>query len=151
MRQAYKAGSFVRIPLADSSFGYGRIKEPPYEAFYGYRTTVPELDLDKIVASPMLFRIAVRHSELHPWELLGWRQLEGPLTQPVVQFRQDIGDFRRCTIFDTLGNVRTAEPSECVGLERAAVWEQHAVEERLLDAFLGRPNATVERLKVRLR
>ncbi len=64
---------------------------------------------------------------------------------------QDIGDFRRCTIFDTAGAERAAEPQECVGLERAVVWEKQAIEERLLDAFAGRPNADVERLKVRLR
>jgi hypothetical protein len=38
-----------------------------------------------------------------------------------------------------------------VGLERAAVWEKESVEERLLDAFLGRPNAAEEHLKVRPR
>jgi hypothetical protein len=32
-----------------------------------------------------------------------------------------------------------------------AVWEEENVEERLLDAFLGRPNASVEHLKVRLK
>jgi hypothetical protein len=46
---------------------------------------------------------------------------------------------------------RAAEPQDCVGLERAAVWEQESIEERLLDALLGRPNADEERLKVRLR
>ena len=54
------------------------------------------------------------------------RELEEHLAQPVVQFMQDLGDFRRCTIFDTAGNEREAEPKECVGLERAAVWEQEA-------------------------
>ncbi|AKJ00406.1 Hypothetical protein AA314_02032 [Archangium gephyra] len=38
-----------------------------------------------------------------------------------------------------------------MGLERAAIWEQDSVQERLLDAFLGRPNAAEEHLKVRLR
>jgi hypothetical protein len=151
MPRTPKPGSFMRVPLADGSFGYGRILESPYEAFYEYRTTTSDADLDRIASKPVLFRIAVRHSERHRWELLGRRELEGPLTQPVVHYRQDIGDFRRCTIFDTLGNTRAAGPQECVGLERAAVWEQHAVEERLLDTFLGRPNVTVEHLRVRLR
>ncbi|EPX63946.1 hypothetical protein D187_005079 [Cystobacter fuscus DSM 2262] len=62
-----------------------------------------------------------------------------------------MGNFRDCTIFDTVGNVRNAEPQECVGLEQLAVWEQPAVEKRLLDTFMGRPNDTAELLKVRLR
>lgn len=46
---------------------------------------------------------------------------------------------------------RRADPQECVGLERLVVWEEVGVEERLLDTFMGRPNDTAERLKVRLK
>jgi hypothetical protein len=148
--QKHKIGAFVRIALADGSFGYGRLLESPYAAFYNYRTTSPDSDLDRIASNPILFRIAVRHLALDAWEFIGRRALEEHLAQPVVQFMQDRGDFRRCTIFDTAGNERDAEPQECVGLEVAAVWEQHSVEERLLDDLLGRPNADKEHLKVRL-
>ena len=140
----------MRIPLADGSFGYGRVLEPPLDAFYEYKTKNPDADLDRIASKPILFKIAVRHSDLSSWEIIGWREIEESLSQPIVQFRQDVGNFRRCTIFDTVGNSRSAEPQECVGLERMAVWEQPAVEGRLLDTLMGRPNATVERLKVRL-
>lgn len=146
-----KPGTFLRIPLGDGSFGYGRILEAPYDAFYDYRTRELDMDLDRIASKPVLFRIAVRHSSVHRWESIGWREIETHLAQPVVVFTQDIGNFRRCTIFDTAGNERAAEPQECVGLEPSAVWEQHHVEARLLDAFMGRPNAYLERLSVRLR
>ena len=149
-KQKHTSGVFVRIALADGSFGYGRLLESPYAAFYNHRTTSPDSELDRIASKPILFRIAVRHLALDAWEFIGQRALEEHLTQPVVQFMQDLGNFRRCTIFDTAGNERAAEPQECVGLERAAVWEQASVEERLLDAFQGRPNANEEHLKVRL-
>ncbi|KFA88880.1 hypothetical protein Q664_38915 [Archangium violaceum Cb vi76] len=147
----HRPGALLRIPLADGSFGYGRVLEPPHDAFYEYRTNSPDADLDRIASKPILFKVAIRHSDLSPWEIIGWRAIEEPLAQPIVQFRQDVGDFRRCKIFDTAGNSRDAEPQECVGLERLAVWEQSDVEERLLDTFMGRPNFTVEHLKVRLR
>ncbi|MCY1077449.1 Imm26 family immunity protein [Archangium lansingense] len=150
-KQKHKPGSFVRIALADGSFGYGRLLESPYAAFYQHRTMSPDSELDTIGASPMLFKTAVRHLALDSWEFIGWRALEEHLCQPLVRFMQDVGDFRRCTIFDTAGNRRAAEPQECVGLERAAVWEQDSIEERLLDTFMGRPNAAEEHLKVRLR
>ncbi|HEX5749330.1 MAG TPA: Imm26 family immunity protein [Archangium sp.] len=149
-RKKHIPGAFVRMTLADGSFGYGRLLESPYAAFYDYRTTSPDSDLDRIASRPLLFRIAVRHLALDAWEFIGERALEEHLTEPVVQFMQDLGDFRRCTIFDTAGKEREAEPEECVGLERAAVWEQEGIEERLLDSLLGRPNAAEERLKVRL-
>ena len=148
-KPVHKPGTFYRIPLADGSFGYGRILGLVACAFYNYRTTSPDSDLDRIASMPVLFKIMVRHPALKAWAVIGWRDLEEHLAQPVVYFMQDIGDFRRCTIFDTAGNERDAEPQECIGLERAAAWEQHHVEERLLDAFMGRPNTSVEHLKVR--
>ncbi|MCY1075523.1 Imm26 family immunity protein [Archangium lansingense] len=150
-KQKHKTGTFVRIALAEGSFGYGRLLESPYVAFYKHKTTSPDSELAGIASKPILFKTAVRNLALDSWEFIGWRALEEHLTQPLVRFMQDVGDFRRCTIFDTAGNERAAEPQECVGLERAAVWEKESIEERLLDALLGRPNADEERLKVRLR
>jgi len=146
-----KPGTFLKIPLGDGSFSYGRVLEAPYTAFYDYRTTDPDTDLERIASKAILFKIVVRDSSLQRWKPIGWRELETHLAQPVVAFTQDIGDFRRCTIFDTAGNEREAQPQECVGLEPAVVWEEHHVEERLLDTFMGRPNGPTERLSVKLR
>ena len=150
-KQLQKPGTFVRIALSDGSFSYGRLLETPYGAFYNYRTLEPDSDLDRIASKPVLFKTGFRHLALNAWEIIGRRELEDHLAQPVVQFTQDVGDFRKCVIWDTAGNERTAEPHECIGLERAAVWEQHGIEERLLDTFMGRPNDSVEHLKVRLK
>jgi hypothetical protein len=147
----YEPGTFLRIQLADDSFAYGRTLVIPYVAYYDYRTETPDSDLDRIASKPILFRIAVRHRKSKSWEVAGWKALDEKLTQPIVQFMQDPGDFRRCTILDTAGTMRDAEPHECVGLERFSVWEDSGVEERLLDTFMGRPNDDVEHFKVRLR
>ncbi len=147
MPPKHKPGSFWRIPLPDGSFGYGRILELHFDAFYNYRTTEPDADLDRIASKPILFRIVVKHPYPKSWEPIGWREIEERLTQPVVQFRMEVGPLRRCWIFDSLGNSREATPKECIGLEPATVWESHGVEERLLDSFMGRPNAVLERIK----
>ncbi|PTL79535.1 Imm26 family immunity protein [Vitiosangium sp. GDMCC 1.1324] len=141
-----KPGTFLRIPLVDGSFGYGRVLELPFDAFYEYRTESPDSDLDRIASKPILFRIAVRHLEPNSWESIGRREIEERLTQPIIQFHMEVGPFRRCTIFDSIGNEREASPQECIGLEPSAVWESHGVEERLLDAFMGRPNDSLVRM-----
>ena len=151
MPRLYKPGSFLRIPLADGSFGYGRVLNMPHDAYYDYRTGTPDSDLDRIASMSILFKMAVRHMDERGWEVIGWRKLEEQFSQPIVQFMQDRGNFRDCLLFDTVGNERRAEPQECIGLERASVWEEVGVEERLLDTFMGRPNATAERHKVRLK
>jgi hypothetical protein len=150
MPKKYRPGTFLQIPLSDGSFGYGRALELPFYAYYDYRTAAPDSELERIASKPLLFRIACRHEESSSWSALGWRPLEEKLTGPIVQFKQSLGDFRQCTIFDTAGNSRSAEPQECIGLERLAVWEDFGVAGRLLDTFMGRPNAAVEHLKVRL-
>ena len=150
MPRLYKPGSFLRIPLADGSLGYGRVLKLPHDAYYNYRTETQDSDLERIAAQPILFKSSVRHMKERGWEIIGWRRLEDQFSQPIVQFMQDIGNFRDCTIFDTVGNSRRAEPQNCIGLECAAVWEEVGVEQRLLDTFMGRPNASVEHLKVRL-
>ncbi|MFY0578768.1 Imm26 family immunity protein [Cystobacter fuscus] len=89
-KQKHKTGTFVRLALADGSFGYGRLLEPPHVAFYDHRTTAPDSDLDGIASKPVLFKIAVNLLALNAWEPIGWRALEEHLTQPLVQFRQDV-------------------------------------------------------------
>lgn len=153
LKRAYmhKPGSFLRIPLSDATYAYARELEAPFTAFYNHRTASPSNDLDEIANKPVLFRVAVRMSDPTRWERIGTKPLEGAVAAPVVGFHQEIGDFRKCVIFDNVGNERSATPEECIGLERDAVWNQEHIEERLLDTFMGRPNATEQHLRVRLR
>ena len=53
-KQFHKPGAFVRIALSDGSFGYGRLLEFPYAAFYNYRTLEPDSDLDRIASKPAI-------------------------------------------------------------------------------------------------
>ncbi|MFD3993469.1 immunity 26/phosphotriesterase HocA family protein [Streptomyces sp. NPDC058583] len=143
-------GAYVRIPLPDGSYGYGRVLSDAYTGFYDYRTTRPSADLDDIDTRPLLFAQAVRLRDGDRWEPIGSRPLEGEVACPVVRFTQERADFRKCTIFDSEGAVRPATPEECVGLERAAVWDAHHIERRLLDTFLGLPNQDEREARVRL-
>lgn len=147
----HEPGTFLRIRLPDGTFGYGRLLELPDVAFYNYRTNEPSNDLQAIASKPVLFRQAVRTSGLKNWDYIGKWKLEGEVAQPVVYYRQSPIDFRKCIISDSLGNERKATPEECVGLEQAAVWEPHHIEERLLDTFMGRPNKEELRSRVRLK
>jgi len=150
MAKTRSTGTFLIIPLGDSTFGYGRTLAQPNIAFYRYRTDAPDSDLDRIAASPIAFTLAVLVSDANRWRALGQRELEHELQQPIVRFMQDIADFRQCTIFDNTGMVHDVSPEECVGLERSVVWNSSGVTRRLLDMFAGRPNDSVERNKVRL-
>lgn len=148
-RPRFEEGAFVRIPLEDGTFAYGRDLAPPYFAFYNLRTAEPVSDLDEIESKPILFKTGTR-VDRRRWIPLGTRELRGAVAEPVVMFHQAMGDYRRCTIVDSTGNSRRATPEECVGLERESVWETHGIERRLLDTFEGRPNRAVEHGRVLL-
>ena len=61
-------------------------------------------------------------------------------------------DSERTTVdFDTAGMKKRVSPEECVGVERASVWDDHHIEERLLDHFMGRPNRDEIRSRVHLK
>ena len=51
-----KPGTFFRIALPDGTFGYARMLEPPYTAFYRYQTPVPEDDLASSLLPPSPLR-----------------------------------------------------------------------------------------------
>ena len=142
-------GTFLRIPLEDGSFGYGRVLMRPYMALYHYQTVEPSSDLDEIARQPVMFKQAVRLFRSDGWVTLGRRPLAGEVARPVVRFMQSLGDFRKCTIFDTTGRERRVTPAECVGIERAASWDANHIEERLLDTFMGRPNLCEVHARVR--
>lgn len=142
-------GTFLRVPLGDGSFGYGRALGDPYMAFYNFRTIKPISDLDEIAKQPVLFKQAVRLFDSDGWTDLGVMPLEGEVARPVVRFMQSLGNYRKCTIFDSTGMERRVTPEECVGIERASVWDARHIAERLLDTFMGRDNAQEIRSRVR--
>jgi hypothetical protein len=143
-------GTFLAIPLADGSVGYGRVLVAPYLACYRYRTPTRSTDLDALEAAAVLFIVAVEQPYADRWPAVGRRELTGPVAEPVVRFIQDPLDPARCVIFDSAGGRRNAEPQDCVGLERAAVWRPDQIEQRLLDHFLGRPNQAEIHARVQL-
>ena len=148
-RKNLTPGIFVMLTLPDGSYGYGRLREDMNASFYNFRTEEPTSDLGKIASKPILFTVGVHKTVLDEWEIIGRQPLEEHMKEPVVWFWQDIGDFRKCRITDSKGGTRAATPEECEGLERWAVWEAKAIEERLLDTIMGRPNPHVEHMKVR--
>jgi hypothetical protein len=144
-------GTFMRIPLGDSTLGYGRALQYPFVAFYDLRTETPLSDIKAIGARPVLFRLSVRLLGGHDrWPALGRAKLEAEMAEPVIFFTQDDDDIQKCTIYDTAGLYRAAGPEECVGLERSVVWDPHHVEERLLHHFEVRENETEKSFRVRL-
>ncbi len=125
---------------------------PLPEAVRDYDPEINRFTLDQkpeYVAKRVLFIVSVHWSAFKRWVSIG----RGPVDDTVQrgdEYIQEVGNPMICRIFDNEGNERAGTPADCIGLERAAVWEANQVEERLLDALIGRPNRWAELLKVKL-
>lgn len=130
-------GTYFRFELPDGTFGYSRCVDFPYFEVYATRTVYPVDSLGELVVGDVQFTIAVRVAELDEWHALGWRDIDANGKVPAVFFHQDRFDPSDCTIYDTASNERSANPAECVGLERGVVWRPVHIAERLHDELRG--------------
>jgi Immunity protein 26 len=123
----------------------------PFIAVYDRRSQ-RQLSDDEIVTGRVLFVVAVfdRAYAGGRWPIVGHVPLEEADIPIPDRFMQDLFQPGECQIIDRFGRSRPARPEECVGLERAAVWEAEHVEERIRDHYAGRPNVHLEYMAVRL-
>jgi len=147
----FEPGSVLRVDLDDQWHTYARIvTRTPKIAIHDCRVSAPEQDLLAIVKTPVLFVLAVGgHADSGDWPKVGHVPLElAPVPIP-EQFMQDLVTGT-CRIVDDSFNARPAKPEQCVGLERAAVWDPVHVVERIRDHYAGRPNKHMDYMKVQL-
>jgi hypothetical protein len=148
----FTLGSIFRIQVPVDKFAYGvMLVTRPYMAFYS--------DVPAGVESgrrgfdgESLFVVAVHKSAYSDgrWGSPIFRVARDFLPPVPLFFRQDVINLENCEIVDHEGSTRQAEPTECVGLERSAVWSAEHVETRLLDHYEGRKNAFLASMDVKL-
>ena len=152
-RQKITIGSVIRLSLPCEKFGYGRILKNANYAFYDIVTASEIEDISKIISNPILFIVSVYNDAITSgrWVKIGKAPLEGTLEQLPMKFIQDALNPSIFELYDSnTGETKKAKMSDCVGLERAAVWEAINVEERICDHYLGRKNNWVEELRIKL-
>lgn len=141
-------GSVVEIELGGGQRAYARVLSDPLFAFFdiGERPTEPVGFAGKMpIFTLCVMRRAVTSGR---WAVIAKWPLEKALTEPVRFFRQDALNGR-LSIY-TNGDERPADITECIGLERAAVWDPEHVEDRLRDHLAGVPNRWVESMKLNI-
>lgn len=149
MAVRFTPGSVFKVELPGDRFAWAvMLEEFPHFAFYAMDAGLEE---GKPPGAGPLFILAMQRNTYSGG---GWGKPVfklDPADLPAIPdfFRQDDDDPGACLIVDADGNERPATPAECEGLEREAVWAASHVEERLMDHYAGRSNATVEDFKVK--
>ncbi len=148
-RQQRTVGAIVRVPLDGRFWTYALILPEIDFAFFDARTAV-ELPLNEIICRPILFRVGVHKYGVTrgQWQKVGEVAIPPKLAKPLPTFIQDAFHPEQFSIY-LGGNIRPAKRSECVGLERCAVWTPQHVKDRLRDHYAGKINKWVESLRIR--
>lgn len=145
-RQQRTIGGVLKIELGDGYHTYARILPDAAYAFYDSRTQKDITDLNDIANKPILFITGVYNDAVTSgrWKKLGSLPLEESLRVPPPAFIQDPIDPNVFRIYHN-GQIRPVDKEECLGLERASVWEPEDIEERIRNHYAGEPNIHLER------
>jgi len=137
-------GDIVKIPLGDGTHTYARVLRDASFAIYDSRVT-EEVPIEKVINRPVLFFVAVMDHAVKKgrWPIVGHFPLKDQL-QPPPMFIQEPLSKNTFSVYEN-GHIRPATREECIGLERASVWEPEHVEDRLRDHYAGRKNKIVEK------
>lgn len=147
-----KEGSFVEIELSNGKYSYGRILKNASFAFYEIFANNKIVDINNIKDKNILFTIAVYNHAItkNRWKIIGFLDIEDKLRTLPMKFIQDAINPTQFEIYNpNTGEIKSAQKNQCLGLERAAVWEPEQVEDRIIDHFEGIPNKWFESLKIK--
>ena len=131
----WKKGALLCIKLGEGREVVAQMLNSPEMAFF-----------DPNNPKEVLFRLWVMHSAYSTgrWKLIGEDVVPPELESSIPRFKIDSISGSISINQDAVD--RPAEPEECEGLERAAVWSANHIEDRLNDFIDGVPNKWVESL-----
>lgn len=151
MKQKRILGAVLSINLDNGKIAYARVVKDASYAIYDLISDTL-LAIDEVVKHEILFIVAVYENVVTSgrWKIIGQMKLEDNLLKLPLKFIQDELDSTKLELYDpNTGDIRNAKRKECLGLERAAVWEAEHVEERIMDNYRGKTNVWVEQLKLK--
>lgn len=145
----WKVGNVVSIPLGGGRFAFGWLLTFPLIAFFDWAEERERPPIESLVGRPIAFRIWVmgRAVKQGMWSVIGHESPSASLLEPPTFVKSD--SISGALSLTRKGSEETsATRAECLGLERAAVWDPEHVVDRLNDHFDGRPNIWVESLRL---
>ena len=146
-----KSGDVLRIPMDETRWSYGQVTEDQSVVVYNIITT-EEVDISTVSTHPFLFRIHVMRSALNgkEWPVVGHLPLSEELQHP-AEFLSMRSDYDREKFYGTVdGSVHYPIPRERVNhLELLSVYEPIDVSERLFLHAQGKPDPSVEAMRIK--
>lgn len=140
-KQRIIPGAILEINIEDIYY-YAQILQSKGCAFFDIRSEQPLKDYSVLLDVPVLFIIAVYNDIITQgkWLKVGKLEIREDLLLEPNQFIQDSLSPDNFELYNpNTGRITKTSLDKIIGLERASVWEAHAVEDRLRDHYNNVP------------
>lgn len=139
LKQRWVPGAIVEIDLMDETYTYAQVVSDTSIMFFDVlrKESEPRPSIEEIMNARVLFAIAVYAEALKDWVRIGKAPID-PNYRPPDEYTID-RDTGVITIWKSEGGKVPGTGKDIEDMERFAVWEPGAVEQRLRDHFAGRP------------
>jgi hypothetical protein len=136
-KQRIIVGSILEIYIENEYFVYAQILENGY-VFFDYQFKDKLINLEILIEKPILFIIAIYRDVITQghWLKIGKLPIRIDLYELPMKFIQDAQNHNSFEIYNpNTGEIIPAKKEEIIGLERAAVWDKHHIEDRIRDYY----------------
>jgi Immunity protein 26 len=147
-RQQRTIGSILEINIENKYFVYAQILEKASFAFFDLKCKSKLIEFETLLKVPVLFVTSVYNDVVNNgiWLKVGKLEIKDNLKVHPMQFIQDTLKPDTFRLYDPNSGVMTPTTKDkIIGLERASVWEAHAIEARIKDYYNGIQNDWIKR------
>ena len=140
-RQKETIGSIVELILENGKYAYAQLLENG-TAFFDYLAPTSLKDFSVLEGRGILFIVAIYKDVITHghWLKVGKLPIRKELEILPLKFIQDAIHPDQFELYDpNSGKTTSVSKEECRGLERASVWDQHHIEDRIRDYYEGNP------------
>jgi Immunity protein 26 len=142
-RQQITIGAVLEIYVDNKYFVYAQIHDGGY-VFFDFKSDKKIKDLNILVNTPILFIVAIFRDVVTKglWLKIGKLPIRPELEKLPLKFIQDAIKPEKFELYNpNNGEITITTFDKIKGLERTAVWEAHAIEDRIRDYYNGVPCA----------
>jgi hypothetical protein len=140
-RKRIIAGSIVEIPMDKEFYVYAQILNHGSYAFFDYRSEKPLCDLSELLDKPVLFILGVYDYIIknNIWSIVGKLPIREDLQKQPLMYIYDVHTDKYCLYDNNTGEITSCTKDQARGLERASVWEENQIEDRIRDYYNNLP------------
>ena len=137
-RQKITIGSIIEIPIEGKYYVYAQILPKSLYAFFDYRSQEPIADFSCLNKSPILFIIPVYDYVITKgiWLKVGNMPIRESLEKLSINYYIYDEISNKYSKYNSYtGEIISSTKEDVRGLERAAVWDENHVEDRIRDYY----------------